>query len=55
MDSISTVDRCQKVGALMIQNGLDADAAMKAMIGSDEFIANRQLAEIDNKGRICRV
>jgi len=50
---ISTVGRCQKVGAVMIQNGLDAQAAMKAMIGSDEFIANRQLAAIDNHGRIA--
>jgi len=50
---ISTVGRCHKVGAVMIQNGLGAEFAMKTMIGSDEFIANRQLAAIDAKGEIA--
>jgi uncharacterized Ntn-hydrolase superfamily protein len=47
---ISNVGRCHKVGALMISNGLGADAAMKTMIAADEHIAYRQLAVIDHKG-----
>jgi uncharacterized Ntn-hydrolase superfamily protein len=49
---IATVGRCHKVGAVMISNGLGAEFAMKTMIGSDEFIANRQLAAIDHKGSV---
>ncbi len=50
--AISTVSRCHKIGALVIQNGLGAERAMKTMISSDEFIAYRQLAAIDSSGRV---
>src|SRR5437899_11304420 len=49
---ISTVGRCHKVGAVMIQNGLGAEFAMKTMMASDEFIENRQLAAIDCNGNV---
>lgn len=50
---ISTVGRCQRVGAVMIADDLGADAAMAAMIGSDPHIASRQLAAIDRRGNVA--
>ena len=50
---ISTVGRCHKVGAVMLANAMTAEGAMKAMIGSDEFASNRQLAAIDSEGRVA--
>ena len=50
--AISTVSRCHKVGAVMIKNGLGAEYAMRTMIRSDEYIANRQLAAIDSLGKV---
>jgi len=50
---ISTVGRCHKVGAVMLANAMSAEGAMKAMVGSDEFASNRQLAAIDSEGRVA--
>lgn len=50
---IAVPGRCHKVGAAMLQSGLDAAQSLAAMVGADSAIAYRQLGVLDCTGAVA--